>query len=130
MNLLPRGEHADEPKRRSTDLDPLLRARRWQLRVVILALGFGLSFYFGKVTELQTKEQARIQAALADAPTKTQVAILQRLADVEAVNRSREQTDIETRATLVKMSDSVGMLAVQVGRLAVQVELMRKETKP
>jgi len=128
VNLLPRGERpADDPKRRSTDLDAWKRAPRWALRVFAVVLMALVAFYFGKVSELQSKEEARIQAALADAPTKTQVAMLQRLADVEAVSRSREQTDKETRATLVKMSDSVGMLAVQVGRLAVQVELMRKE---
>jgi hypothetical protein len=129
VNLLRRGEDRPEgePKRRSTDLDAWQRAPRWALRTFALVLMALVAFYFGKVSELQNKEEARISSALADAPTKTQVAMLQRIADIEAVNRSREQTDRETRATLTRMSDSVGQLAVQVGRLAVQVELMRKE---
>jgi hypothetical protein len=129
VRLAEPGDHneQDKPKRRITDLDAWQRAPRWALRIFAVALMAALAFYFGKVSELQSKEEARIQAALADAPTKTQVAMLQRIADIEAVNRSREQTDRETRATLTKMSDSVGQLAVQVGRLAVQVELMRKE---
>jgi hypothetical protein len=125
MKIVETPEHPR--RRRDENLDWWVRAPRWLLRSVVVVLMVALGYLIAQVQTYQSAESARIQAALLDAPTKYQIRISERLADVEGRQSAHEKSDDALAKQLGQTNEAVTALAVQVGRLAVEISHLRGE---
>jgi hypothetical protein len=120
----------DVPTRRREDnLDFWQRARRWQLKGALLVAIALLGFLFGKLATYQTKEDERVQAAILDAPSKYQIRLSERVADIEGRQRAHEASDAAQAAAVTSLGKVVNDLAVQVGRLTVAINKEKRDAQ-
>lgn len=116
------------PSRRSTDreINPLKKARRWQIALIAVIAVQVAGFFAGRASVFQTKEEQRIAAAVADAPTKEQVRFAQRLSEVEGsltgVVARLHQVEVDQRANTGELRAEVRELSKAVRDLTIELK--------
>lgn len=124
-SLFPHGiQDPEEHNRRAedADLDWQRAAPRWFLLLLVAILLVASGWMFSEIRGGTSREQARLEAAIADAPSKYQARLSERVAVVEA-----------QAATL---NSSISALTVQLDRqaqattdLTVQLRVLNAEIK-
>jgi hypothetical protein len=125
VKVLPAGERTDDPqhsRRQEDNLDWKTVAPRW----FVLSCVFGLSTLAGglfvKVQDLLNKDQQRLEAAIADAPSKYQARLSERVAIVEA-DQALLRRSVDALTAEVKTQNAAS------GELTTQLRLLTAEVR-
>ena len=113
----------DEPRRRKEDsLNWKVRAPRWVLLTALLIAATLCGALAEKIHEFETKDQARLEAAIADVPSKYQARVSERLAAVEAQQTAQERA-------LADQTNQQRALAAAMAENTTQLRLLTAEVR-
>jgi len=100
-------------------------APRWVLATLVLALFMAVTYLSGKLDLSTTREQERLAAAVADAPSKYQARLSERVAVVESDTRQLRASMVELTSQIKEQNKSMQDLTVQMKLLTTELKFKR-----
>ena len=119
---LPLDEGAEES-------DPQKATPKWFLWILIACLLPVLGFFVGRYIEFQTKDQQRIEAALADTPSKYGARLAERVAFLEAQVTQLGKAVNELSDDTKKQSAATNALTFELKTLNEELKRLREGRK-
>lgn len=99
-----------------------ISAPRWALISALSAAALAITFLAGRLTDARSREQQRIDAALADVPSRYQSRLAERVAVLETETH-------ELRLSMNALSGQMQDQAKATGELTIQLRILNTELK-
>lgn len=124
----PRDGEEDDHHRRATDGEIEWRKAipRWGLLMALAVLLVASGWLFSRLDQSTAREQARIEQALADAPTKYQARLSERLAVVESQTTALSASIAQLAAQIDQQSRATNALTVELRVLNSEIKTQRR----